>query len=89
MPTVHLPRLLDPATDGRRALEVEATDVGEVIKGLIELAPKVEVHLFDHGGALRPHVLCFVDGVATRLEDRSARVGERSEIRFVQAVSGG
>lgn len=89
MATVHLPRLLDPATAGRRSLEVEGRDVGEVIKRLIEQAPKVEVHLFDHSGDLRPHVLCFVDGVATRLEDRSAAVEDRSEIRFVQAVSGG
>lgn len=89
MATVHLPRLLDPATAGRRSLEVEGSDVDEVIRGLIEQAPQLEVHLFDHSGELRPHVLCFVDGIATRLENRSMPVENGSEIRFVQAVSGG
>ncbi|HSJ34348.1 MAG TPA: MoaD/ThiS family protein [Acidimicrobiia bacterium] len=89
MATVHLPRLLDPTTGGRRTLQVAGSDVGTAIASLMEALPGVEGHLFDHSGALRPHVLCFVDGEATRLENRSAAVSERTEIRFVQAVSGG
>lgn len=87
MPTVRLPGLLDPATGGRRVVEVAGDDVGSVIAALTSEIPQLEVHLFDHSGRLRPHVLCFVDGESTRLADRSAPV--ISEVRFLQAVSGG
>jgi molybdopterin converting factor small subunit len=89
MATVHLPRLLDPATGGTRRSTVQGSTLGEVVAALVAHLPTVETHLFDHTGALRPHVLCFVDGRATRLEDRSTPVGEDAEIRFLQAVSGG
>lgn len=89
MATVVLPRLLDPATGGRRSLEIDGQNIRAVITRLLEEIPQVEVHLFDRTGALRPHVMCFVDGEITRLEDRSEAVDERTQIRFVQAVSGG
>ncbi len=89
MPTVVLPRLLGAATGGRLTLEVRGNRVDNVIAGLLEEAPGLEVHLFDHSGRLRPHVLCFIDGQATRLADRRAPLDEAAEIRFLQAVSGG
>ena len=87
MPHVKLPRLLAPAVGDRLSVEVGGATVGEVIAGLLVECPQLEVHLFDESGRLRQHVLCFVDGAATRLDDPDAPVG--SEIRFVQAVSGG
>ena len=87
MVEVSFPRLLDPATGGQRRIQVEAGTIAETIDAVIAQLPGVEVHLFDHVGALRPHVLCFVDGEATRLTDREQLV--TAEIRFVQAVSGG
>ena len=87
--TVLLPRVLGPATGGGLRTEVDATTVAEALDGLLAAWPGVAVHLFDETGELRPHVLCFVDGEATRLVDRSAPVTAGGEIRFVQAVSGG
>lgn len=89
MPRVALPRLLDPATGGRRDLEVSGGTVGAVVDGLLEEIPQLEIHLFDHQGRLRPHVLCFIDGEPTRLEDRTVEVPDAAEVRFLQAVSGG
>lgn len=89
MPTVVLPRLLDPATGGRRSIEVRGDTIEAALDSLLAEMPAVEVHLFDHTGALRPHVLCFVDSESNRLEDRQARIGPGSRIRFLQAVSGG
>lgn len=82
-------RLLDPATGGRRTISIPGDTIGDVMAGLVEEVPQLGVHLFDPGGMLRPHVLCFVDGVSTRLEDRGAVVERESTIRFIQAVSGG
>lgn len=89
MARIVLPRLLDPATGGRRSLSVAGADVGAVVTAMLAEVPAVGVHLFDHTGALRPHVLCFLDGRSTRLTDRSESVGADAEMRFVQAVSGG
>jgi hypothetical protein len=47
------------------------------------------VHLFEENGQLRPHVLCFVNGSQTRLQDRSEPLEGRVDITFLQAVSGG
>lgn len=63
--------------------------MGAAISEMLRSEPTVSVHLFDSSGALRPHVLCFVDGEATRLEDPSTPLSTNSEIRFLQAVSGG
>lgn len=86
---VTLPRLLDPASGGRRRVAVTAPDLAGAVDALLEEIPELEVHLFDHTGALRPHVLCFVDGEPTRLVDRSVALQPGAEIRFLQAVSGG
>lgn len=87
MPVVALPRLLDPATGGRRRIEVEGSDVGAVIAALLVEVPELEVHLFDERGSLRPHVSAFADGHHTRLDQPTEPV--LNELRFIQAVSGG
>lgn len=87
--TVTLPRLLEPAVGPVRRVEVEASSVGEGIDLLLERHPTLRVHLFDEGGSLREHVLCFLDGQQTRLEDRSIPITEPTEVTFLQAVSGG
>lgn len=89
MPTVFLPRLLDPATGGQRRLEIEGDTVAAVLAGLVDRLPGVEVHLFDHRGDLRPHVLCFIDGESSRLVDRQVALAPAAQVRFLQAVSGG
>lgn len=86
---VSLPRLLEPAVGAVRRVDIEGTTVDEAIKALLELHPTLAVHLFDETGALRPHVLCFVNGGQTRLEDRGNMLEDGAEITFLQAVSGG
>jgi hypothetical protein len=88
LPTVTLPRLLQPASPDL-AMEVEASTIGELLEGLFDRAPALRVHLTDETGELRDHVLCFVDGTATRLQDRAAAIGPAARVDFIQAVSGG
>jgi len=87
--TVTLPRLLEPAVGPIRRVELEAVSVGEGIDLLLERHPTLRVHLFDEQGGLRQHVLCFVGGSQTRLEDRNTPITEPTDITFLQAVSGG
>jgi molybdopterin synthase sulfur carrier subunit len=86
---VSLPRLLEPAVGSVRKVEVEGSTVDQAIKALLSVHPTLAVHLFDEGGKLRPHVLCFVNGSQTRLEDRNDALADGAEITFLQAVSGG
>lgn len=88
MATVTLPRLLEPASTDLR-FEVEGETVGEVLEAMFRRAPGLRVHLVDESGTLRTHVLCFVDGVSSRLEDRAAPVETTARFDFLQAVSGG
>ncbi|MFP5331809.1 MAG: MoaD/ThiS family protein [Acidimicrobiia bacterium] len=86
MATVRLSRLLIPVVGDRLEFEVAGETVGEVIDHMLEETPALRVHLFDQTGELRPHVLCFVDDQAVRLEDRSVPV---RRLEFLHAVSGG
>ncbi len=89
MPTVLLPRLLQPIIGSKTTVEVAGTTLGESIGDLLDRHPGLRPHLFDENGELRPHVLCFIDGRATRLLETSDVVAPTTEIRFLQAVSGG
>jgi len=86
---VSLPRLLEPALGSVRKAEVEGSSVAEAIDALLVKHPTLGVHLFNEQGELRPHVLCFVNGSQTRLQDRSGPLADGAEITFLQAVSGG
>ena len=86
---VSLPRLLEPAVGAVRKVEVQGDTWDEAIASLLQRHPTLRVHLFDEESRLRPHVMCFVNGQQTRLEDRSPALAEGSEITFLQAVSGG
>ena len=88
MPSVSLPRILQPATQSL-AFDVAGDTLRASVENLLEREPNLKVHLFDETGSLRPHVLCFVDGESTRLEDQDQPVSPDSTIAFVQAVSGG
>ena len=86
--TFVLPRVLEPATGPIRRLEVEATTLREAIDALLSELPQLRVHLFDENLRLRRHVLCFVNGKGSSLEEDEV-ITDGTEITFLQAVSGG
>lgn len=89
MAKVIFPRLLSPVVGDDLKVEVTASTVGE-LRGALELArPGVSHHLFDSTGALRPHVLCFIDDEASRLADAEQALDPEATVRVIQAVSGG
>lgn len=86
---IRLPRVLDPVVGDHGPVRVASGNLAAVLDGLLAVRPQLRVHLFDESFRLRPHVLCFVDGVPDRLEDRSRPVGDGSVVEFLQAISGG
>ena len=64
--------------------------VREVLDGVFADNPRLRGYIVDERGALRRHMVVFVDG--RQISDRerlSDRVGPRSEVYVMQALSGG
>ena len=70
--------------------EAPGATVREVLDAVFAGNPRARSYVLDDQGALRHHMLIFVDGV--RLADRvglSDPVTARTEIHVLQALSGG
>jgi molybdopterin synthase sulfur carrier subunit len=70
--------------------DVPGGTVREVLEGVFTDNPRLRGYIVDERGALRRHMIVFVDG--RQISDRerlSDRVGPRSEIYIMQALSGG
>ncbi|MGB5707570.1 MAG: MoaD/ThiS family protein [Arenicellales bacterium] len=69
----------------------EGTTVAEVLGKVFEQEPFLEGYIVDEQGALRKHMVIFIDGIAlkdrAKLSDPIPR--EDSEIFVMQALSGG
>lgn len=86
MPIVKLPRVLDSASRSGLRHEVEGSSLNAVLDDLFSNEPALRAHLLDESGKIRSHVLIFIDGRRAGLSDE---VGEDSEVRVLQAASGG
>ena len=87
---VHLPSLLTGCTGGRSEVEVEAASVEGCVEALLAAHPQLEVHLFERGRKLRPHVNLFYNDTNLRwLDDWSRPVRPGDVLTILQAVSGG
>jgi molybdopterin converting factor small subunit len=97
VPTVviasSLTRWLTPtptAGAGERSFDVNGTTVREVLEALFALCPQLRDYVTDERGALRHHVVAFVNGIA--VQDKvtlSEAVPADGEVHIFQALSGG
>ena len=70
--------------------DAPGSTVREVLEGVFADNPRLRGYVVDERGALRRHMIVFVDG--RQISDRerlSDRVEARSEIYVMQALSGG
>jgi len=86
MARVRLPRLLESSVRDGLVSEVQGNSLGEALMHLFEREPALKPHLMAEDGAIRRHVLIFVDG---RRADLDSVITDGTEIRVLQAVSGG
>ncbi len=87
---VHVPSLLLGATGGRSEVEVEAATLEGSIDALLARHPQLEVHLFENGRELRPHVNLFLNDANVRwLDDCRRPLSAGDTLTILQAVSGG
>ncbi len=72
------------------AESVEGTTVRDVLEAYFARHARARAYVLDEQGALRHHVVVFVDGVQVRARDTLDQpVDARAEIYVMQALSGG
>lgn len=87
MATVYIPTMLLPVTGGVKQAQVEAGNVRQLINGLEEQFPGIRDRLLENN-QVRPNLAVSIDGEVARM-GLLEKVGERSEVHFVPAISGG
>ena len=89
MPTISFTRALERFLAAPIA-KVEAPTVGDALDAVFAARPTLRGYVLDDQGALRRHVVVYVNGLPVndrvRLTDP---VGPRDEIYVFQALSGG
>lgn len=79
-----------PTSVGERSVVVPGTTVREVLEGLFAEYPVLRGYATDERGALRHHVVAFVDGAPVRDKVRlDEPVPADGEVYLLQALSGG
>ena len=87
MPTVFIPTMLQSLTGGVKHLDMEATNVRQVVNGLEGLYPGIKERLVEDG-QMRPNISVAIDGEVARM-GLLEKVGQDSEVHFVPAIGGG
>ena len=87
---VRLPRVLADLTACERRIPVRGTTVAEALEDLVRRQPALGLHLFDDGGTLRRHVLCFRNEVAvTSRAELSQPLVAGDQLTLMNSVAGG
>lgn len=85
--TVWIPPLYRDLTGGQEIVQMSASSIGELIKGLDDRFPGIEERLCDDD-RIRPHIAVSIDGEVTPRGLRQ-KLRQSSEIHFVPAMAGG
>jgi len=90
MARLVVPGALRADADGRRSIEIAGATVREALDRLAAEVPRLERRLRDERGALRQHVLVFVDAVDIRdAAGQDTALERESDVYVVAAMSGG
>lgn len=88
--TIDIPSMLGNVLGGVRHIEAQGETWTQALDDAFRKVPALRVHVYDETGALRRHVLCFVNDVNTRFgEGAGPRLKDGDRITIMQAVSGG
>ena len=87
---VRIPTPLRKLTADLDTVQVEGTNIREVISSLEQSYPGIRERLLDEAGTVRRFVNIFVNDEDIRfLEDQSTAVKEGDEVSIVPAIAGG
>ena len=87
---VRIPTPLRRITDGKDKVEMEGSNLGELIEGLEGRYPGFKERLVDEAGELRYFVNIYLNGEDVRfLQGMGTSITTGDEISIVPAVAGG
>lgn len=88
--SVRLPTVLRPQANGQSSVEVEGSNVGEIVSALVKEYPGLESNLLDDSGAIRKFINVYVNDEDIRFLDKlDTAVKEGDEVAILPAVAGG
>lgn len=89
MPVVWIPSLMRNLTDGLEQIEVDATDIGQLVAQLDARFPGFRKRLCaENEDRIRPNIAVMIDGRSAR-KGMGEPVDESSEVHFLPAIGGG
>ena len=87
---VWLPRVLRPQVGGQSRVTIQGSNVGDILRNLVDLHPLVGPHILDGEGNLQPYISVFRNETNIRdLEHLQTSLAEADELRILPAVAGG
>ena len=87
MATVYIPSLMQNLTNGDQQVEIEGTNIRQIVDNLDQRYPGMKERLVD-SGRIKPNISVAVDGEVTTL-GMLEKVKENSEVHFLPAIGGG
>ena len=88
--SVRIPTPLRKLTYDLDTVQVEGTNVGELIGNLEKAYPGIQERLLDEAGNVRRFVNIFINDEDIRfLEDQTTALKEGDEVSIVPAIAGG
>ncbi len=87
MATVFIPSLMQKLSDGSHRVEVEGSNVRQIVDNLDAQYPGFKERLIDDG-RIKGNISVAIDGEITPL-GILGKVGENSEVHFLPALGGG
>ena len=90
MPTVKIPPVLRQHTDGEAEVSVGGSNVGEVLRGLVEAHPGTERQLFSEDGELNRFVNVYLNDEDVRvLDGLDTAASDSDTVVILPAMAGG
>ena len=90
MPTIKVPPVLRPQTDGEAEVSVEGATVGEALNALAEKHPATKEQLFSPEGDLNRYVNVYLNDEDVRvLDGLDTSAGESDTVVILPAMAGG
>jgi molybdopterin synthase sulfur carrier subunit len=90
MPTIKVPPVLRPQTDGEAEVSIEGNTVGDVLRGLADRYPPTKDQLFSPEGDLNRYVNVYLNDEDVRvLEGLETAVADTDTVVILPAMAGG
>ena len=90
MATVKIPPVLRASVGGEREVTAEGSNVGAVLRSLVEQYPETERQLFSEGGELNRYVNVYLGDEDVRVMDGlETAVDEGDTLMILPAMAGG